>query len=259
MVINQMKDSLINKKQTIIFFCGIAFIFLVWFVLTLVSDNLFLPRIDEVIIDLGKLIIDGNNLLIILYTFLKVIGLIVAAFIISIVLAIISYKFMSFRSFISPMIAIMRSTPVASVILILILLVGTKLAPIYISLLVIVPIAYENIYAAISNVDNDLVDETKLVSNINLKIIMTVFIPVSANYLTATLLSCFGLALKVLVMSEVLTQGNMTIGGNIQLAKATIDITRVFSWSIILVVIVLIVEMFIKKIEKKINKIEGGK
>ena len=122
----------------------------------------------------------------------------------------------------------------------MILLIGSKLAPIFISLLVIVPIAYENIYAAFINVDKDLIDEAKLVSNINLKIIFSVFVPVSANYLISTLLSCFGLALKVLVMSEVLTQGNMTIGGSIQIAKATIDITRVFSWSIILVIIVLI-------------------
>ena len=152
----------------------------------------------------------------------------------------------------------MRSTPVASVILILILLVGTKYAPLFIALLVIIPIAYENIYVAFKNIDDELIDETRLVSNIDLKIVFTVFIPVSIDYLISSLLTCFGLALKVLVMSEVLTQGNMTIGGNIQLAKATIDITRVFSWSIILVIIVLIVELFIKKIEKKIVETRGG-
>ena len=248
-----MKDSLINKKQTLFFILGIVFIFLIWFVWTLVDDNIFFPRIDEVIIDIGKLLIDTNNLLIILFTFLKVIGLIIVSFIVSFVLAIISYKWISFRSFISPMIAIMRSTPVASVILILILLVGTKYAPIFISLLVIIPIAYENIYGAFSNIDIELIDETRLVSNINLKIMFMIFIPVTINYLISSLLVCFGLALKVLVMSEVLTQGNMTIGGSIQLAKATIDITRVFSWSIILVMIVLIVEILIKKIEKRIN------
>ena len=249
-----MKDSLISKKQNIFFFLGILTILLIWFIWTLIDDNIFFPRIDEVIIDIGKLLSEGKNLLIIFYTFLKVIGLIIVSFIISFLLAMLGYKFNSFRSFISPMIAIMRSTPVASVILILILLVGSKLAPIFISLLVIVPIAYENIYAAFINVDKDLIDETKLVSNINIKIIFSVFVPVSKNYLVSSLLSCFGLALKVLVMSEVLTQGNMTIGGSIQIAKATIDLTRVFSWSIILVIIVLIVEFFIKKLNKKVNE-----
>ena len=253
-----MKDSLISKKQTLFFVSGIVFIFLIWFIWTIIDDNIFFPRIDEVIIDMGKLLIDGKNLLIILYTFLKVIGLISLSFFVSFVLAIISYKLQSFRLFISPTIAIMRSTPVASVILILILLVGTKYAPLFISLLVIIPIAYENIYVAFKNIDEELIDETRLVSNIDLKIVFTVFIPVSMDYLISSLLTCFGLALKVLVMSEVLTQGNMTIGGNIQLAKATIDITRVFSWSIILVIIVLIVEVFIKKIEKKIVKTRGG-
>ena len=248
-----MNHSLISKKQNLFFFLGIIFIFLVWFIWTLIDSNIFFPRIDEVVIDLGKLIIDPSNLLIILYTFIKVILLIIAGFIISFFMAILSYKSLSFRSFISPLIAIMRSTPVASVILILILLVGSRIAPIFISLLVIVPIAYEGIYASFKGIDKDLIDETKLISNINLKVIIKIFIPVAGSYLISLLLSCFGLALKVLVMSEVLTQGNMTIGGSIQLAKSTIDIVRVFSWSIILVIIVLIVEMFIKKIEKKIN------
>ena len=253
-----MKTSIISKKQNIFFGLGIICILLVWFILTLFDDDIFFPKINEVVIDLGKLLSEGNNWLIILYTFLKVIGLIVASFVISFIFAIVSYKLSSFRSFISPMIVIMRSTPVASVILILILLVGSKIAPFIISLLVIVPIAYENIYSAFSSIDNDVIDETKLISNINLKIIITVFIPITVTYLVSTLLSCFGLCLKVLVMSEVLTQGNMTIGGNIQLAKATIDITRVFSWSIVLVVIVLIVELLIKIVERKVSNYKGG-
>lgn len=253
-----MKDSIINRKQNIFFALGILVILLVWFIWTLADDNIFFPKISEVLIDIGKLLSDGNNLLIILYTLIKVICLIIASFIVSIVLAILSYKYVAFRSFISPLIVIMRSTPVASVILILILLVGSKYAPFIISLLVIIPIAYEGIYSAFKSIDDDIIDETRLMSNINIKIIITVFIPIVANLLISTILSCFGLCLKVLVMSEVLTQGNMTIGGNIQLAKSTIDITRVFSWSVILVIIVLIVEFLIKIVEKKIVNNKSG-
>ena len=249
-----MKSLSTRQKQNIFFFVGIISILLVWLIITLFDDNIFFPGIGEVVVDLGKLLSDGNNWLIILYTFLKVIFVIVVSFIISFVLAILSYKVRSFRAFISPFIALMRSTPVASVILILILLVGSKVAPFIISILVIVPISYENIYSAFTNIEDEIVDETKLVSNINLNIIITVFIPITINYLISSMLTCFGLTLKVLVMSEVLTQGNMTIGGSIQLAKSTIDITRVFSWSIILVIIVLLVEAFIKRFERKLQK-----
>ena len=253
MVVSQMKALLINRKQNIFFIIGIVIILLIWLGISLVNENIFFPSIKDVSIDLYNLITEWNNLFIILLTIIKVVILIIVSFVISIVLAVISYKFMSFRSIISPMIAIMRSTPVASVILVLILLVGSKIAPFIISLLVIIPIAYENIYSAFMGIQSELIDETRLVSNINLKIILTLYIPITFNYLLSSLLTCFGLTLKVLVMSEVLTQGNMTIGGKIQIAKSTIDITRVFSWSIVLVVIVLIVEMIIKRINKKIQ------
>ena len=248
-----MMSLSISKKHNLFFVLGIVSLLFIWFIWTLLDDNIFFPKINEVFFDLGRLLIDSKNLLIILYTFIKVILLITGSFIISFAFAVLSYKFKLFRSFISPGIAIMRSTPVASVILILILLVGSKVAPFVIAALVIVPISYENIYSAFVNIDMEIIDETKLVSNINLRIIISIFMPVTKNYLISSLLTCFGLTLKVLVMSEVLTQGNMTIGGSIQLAKSTIDITRVFSWSIILVIIVLIVETLIKKIENKIS------
>ena len=249
-----MKSLSTRSKQTLFFLIGIVSIILIWLIITLFDDNIFFPGIGEVLVDLGELLSSSNSWLIILYTFLKVIVVIVVSFIMSFVLAVLSYKARNFRSFISPLIALMRSTPVASVILILILLVGSKIAPFIISILVIVPIAYENIYSSFINIEDEIVDETKLVSNINLNIIITVFIPMTINYLISSMLTCFGLTLKVLVMSEVLTQGNMTIGGSIQLAKSTIDITRVFSWSIILVIIVLLVEAFIKRFEKKLQK-----
>lgn len=243
-----------RSKQNIFFFLGILLIFIIWFILTAFDDNIFFPGIDDTIIDIGRLLGESDSWLIIILTIAKALLLIITSFVVGFILAVLSYKISYIRSFISPAIAIMRSTPVASVILLLILLVGSKLAPYFISLLVIIPIAYENIYSSFKAIDNDVVDETKLISNINLKIILSVFVPISYNYLISSLLTCFGLTLKVLVMSEVLTQGHMTMGGSIQIAKSTLDLTRVFSWSIILVIIVLIVEALIKMCEKRIQK-----
>lgn len=249
-----MNRSTTNKFDKLFFWIGIVIILLAWFILAISADNIFFPNLDEVAVDVFHLLTNLDNLLIILYTLLKLIGLVLSGFIISLFLAIIAYFYNWFRSIISPFIAIMRSTPVAALIIILILLIGTKLTPIFITLFVIVPIAYENIYSAFMGIDQELIEETRLISAIDIKMIFKIFIPVTINYLLSSLLSCFGLALKVLVMSEVLTQGNMTIGGSIQLAKATLDITRVFSWSIILVTLVLLVEYIIKKVNIKLNK-----
>lgn len=254
MEVNRMNHSTTKRFDKLFFWIGIAVIILFWFILTIVNDNIFFPNISDVLMDVFKLIIDPNNLLIILFTLLKLIGLVIIGFLISLVFAILAYYFSAFRSAISPLIAIMRSTPVAALIIILILLIGSKLTPIFITLFVIIPLAYENIYSAFVGINQELIDETKLISNINLNVIFKIFIPVTINYLLSSVLSCLGLALKVLVMSEVLTQGNNTIGGSIQLAKATLDITRVFSWSIILVLIVLIIEYIIKKVNMKISK-----
>ena len=134
------------------------------------------------------------------------------------------------------------------------LLISLELAPLIITLFVIVPIGYESIYTSLKEVDKDLIDEVKLNSNINLKIIFVLFFPIKKNQLISGVLQTIGLSLKVLVMSEILTQGINTIGGKIQLARSYIDITRVFSWTIILLVLVLIIELVISKIRDKYEK-----
>ena len=79
------------------------------------------------------------------------------------------------------------------------------------------------IYISLKEVDKDIIDEILLNSNINLKIICLVLFPIKKEYILSGVLQTLGLGLKVLVMSEILTQGENTIGGKIQLAKSFLD------------------------------------
>lgn len=237
----------------LLYFSGIILIVIVWTILSISKNNLLYPSIVDVIKDIGLLFSDYHNLLIILYTILKLIGIIVCSYIVSIILGILAYKFKWVRKVLSPIMAIMRSLPVASLIIILILLIGLKYSPLIITLFVIVPIGYENIYASLNEVDKDIIDEVLLNSNINLNIIFKVLFPIKKEYIISGVLQTLGLGLKVLVMSEILTQGENTIGGKIQLAKSFLDVTRVLSWTVILLLLVCLIELIINYIQKKLN------
>lgn len=249
-----MKNFINNKKiiNFLSYILGIIFIFSIWFILSKTESNIIVPRIKDVFIDIFHLLF-SESVILIFITILKLLIIIVISFIISLFIAILSYKFEGFYNFISPIIGFMRSVPVASFIIIICLLIGDSLAPLIITMFVIVPIASENIYSSFKNINNDIIEETKLISNINMKIFFILFIPLTLKQIISSVLSCFGLGLKVLVMGEVITQAKNTIGNEIQLAKLSyLDYTRIFSWTIILLTFVLIIEYILKRIEKKI-------
>lgn len=251
-----MKASTSDKWfNLLLYFSGIIILVLIWTILSITKNSLLYPSIIDVLKDIGNLIVDYHNLLIILYTLLKLVGIIICSYILSIILGILAYKVEAIRKILGPIMAIMRSLPVASLIIILILLIGLNYSPLIITLFVIVPIGYENIYISLKEVDKDIIDEILLNSNINLKIIFLVLFPIKKEYILSGVLQTLGLGLKVLVMSEILTQGENTIGGKIQLAKSFLDVTRVLSWTIILLILVLLIELFINYIQKKINAI----
>lgn len=251
-----MKPSTTNKWiNLILYISGIILIFLIWSIISITKNNILYPSIFEIIKDLAQMLIDVNNLLIILYTLIKLVLIIISSYLISVFLGILAYKYRIVYKLLSPIMAIMRSLPVASLIIILILLIGLKYSPLFITLFVIMPIGYENIYTNLKNIDNDILDEIRLNSNINLKIIFTLLFPMKMDSIISVVLQTIGLGLKILVMSEILTQGDNTIGGKIQLAKSYLDITRVFSWTFLLLIIVMIFELLVNKLRSKIDKI----
>ncbi|CCY08402.1 putative uncharacterized protein [Coprobacillus sp. CAG:698] len=248
-----MKTSL-SKINIIFYLFGIITLLLLWFILSIVESDFIVPSIPSVLIDTIKVLSIWKNLLLILFTIGKLILIVTISFVISLLLAIVSYKSEKMKCYLSPVMASIRTIPVASFVLILLVLVGSKYSPIFITLFVLIPILYENIFTGFIQIEKDIVEETKLISDINYKIIGKVFIPITKKNIISSILSSFGLGLKVLIMSEVIVQGSNTIGGIIATEKGSFfNMTRVFSWTLILIIIILIIEGFIRFCEKKMN------
>ncbi len=250
--ISKPRDEFIKKGN--IFFCiGIVILLSIWFILSLYENNIVVPSIPSVIEDIFSLII-SKKILLIVFTIIKLLLILIVSFVISYLIAFFSYKYIYVRKLFAPIIAFMRSVPIASFVFILLLLIGDEFTPFIITSFVIIPVASETLYSHFNNIDKSIIDETKLVSNINLKIFSTLFIPMLLKQIISVVLSCFGLGLKVMIMSEVILYTENTIGYEIQMSKNEImDFTRLYSWTIIVLILVFVVEGIIKKIENKIK------
>lgn len=232
--------------------------FFVWFIASLIINNEgILPKISTVFADIMHIITDAKTYQILGGTILKIFVTIIVSLLIGLVLAVLSLIDERIENFIRPSIVVMKSIPIVAIVMILLSLflkqnvryIGTMIA----SGFVIVPILYESILVGFKTIDPWTIKATKLFSKLNFHVLRRIYIPLALPNIISGLLSSFGLGLKVLVMSEVIMNPNDSIGQIIGLHSSFGELSMVFAWSILLLVIVVIIDYLIKVWNKKLN------
>ncbi|HHW90143.1 MAG TPA: ABC transporter permease subunit [Clostridiales bacterium] len=232
---------------------GIMFLLALWTVLQkIINNNLVVPDIPSVFRAFLALLKQSKTYFIILKTIGRLIITLIFCAALTLILSYFSYKFEWFENFIKPFFSIMRTVPVVSLIIILLFLAGNDISPYFITALVILPVMYEGILSGFLAIDDTLKDELRLLSSVNFKIIMSVFIPMTLPYLIASFLQSFGLGLKVMVMSEFIAQPKDTIGYVMLQERIYLDTADIFAWTIIMALFVFLVELVVKTIRKRI-------
>jgi NitT/TauT family transport system permease protein len=150
-----------------------------------------------------------------------------------------------------PLITILKTVPVASIIIVLLIWFGSGKSPLIITTLVILPIMIESFATGYKNIDRSTIEELKMVGSNNLYAIFKVYIPMIRPFIFMGLIQSMGLGIKVMVMAELISQTRYSIGNQIYLQKINLNMASLFAWTFVLVIIVVIIELFINHIKKK--------
>ncbi|QVK18723.1 ABC transporter permease subunit [Mycoplasmatota bacterium] len=184
-------------------------------------------------------------------TVLKVVISYLLSLTLALLLAIIAYYRKFFRM-INPYISILKTLPTISIILIALIWLGNEKSIYLIANLVILPILYETFFYHLKNIDPKLVDVSKIYQfNFRKKLRFLYYYPLLEG-LMVSLKQTFGLCFKVIVMAEVIGQSQSGIGAQIQNEKVNLEMVGVFSWTIILIIFVLMIDFALDYIAKKI-------
>ena len=253
-----MRDSIINKifkqkkLENVFFIIGVILILLLWLISSNLIDNeIVIPKINDVARRTYEYLTDWYTIKIVLFTIVKLIVIVTICAILAYLLAVLAYLSNSFRYILKPFMSLIRTLPIVTVIILLLLYVGFKATPIYICAFVVLPIIYEQVLVSFDGIDKNIIEETKMLSNTNFKVIVNVYLPLSMPYFISSIFTVLGLGLKVLVMAEIFSLGNNTIGEQIQIARSLADTVGIFAWTLILLIIVFIFESVIRIIMKK--------
>lgn len=190
----------------------------------------------------------------ILYSLYKMLIGYVVSILLALIIGTIAGLYKKIYILLSPLMTTLKAIPTASLLFLFIVLAGFDNSPIYVVILVSFPILYESIVGGIVNIPSNINDAISLDGGNNIKNTLKVKLPLSINYILVGIASSFSLAFKVEIMSEVLSGSTRDgIGSSIKLSQITsTNMTPIFAWTIIAVLLMLIFDYLAKIIKNKL-------
>ena len=238
----------------ILTFVSVALICLfAWDVSALAVDNsYFMPSVKETLYALIKLITLEDFYKAVLTSLFRVALGLFSGITAAVILATISYKLRILNAFISPIISVMKATPVAAIILILWFTLTDASLAVFVVFLMVTPIVWQNVYDGYKTISSEMLEVCEIFELSYKRKLTLLIIPTLLKYLIPATITSIGLAWKAEIAAEIMTYSN--IGKSIQDFKSLhYDTASVFAWALVIVILSLILENIAKHLLKRIK------
>lgn len=231
---------------------SLLFWFLVWHIASITVDNSFLlPGLGETFFSLLDMISDISFYKAIVLSALRVIAGLVLGCVFGVVIGVLCKKMSLVNDLISPIITVIRSTPVASFIVVLWVLMSGDLLSVFIGFLMVMPIVWQSTCDGLDSIDPGLSEVAEIFEFSSKKRFKLLVFPTLKRYLTPGIITASGLAWKAEIAAEIIAYTKFSIGQGINDAKYNLDTPRVFAWTVVIIVFSIILEKGTKYLLKR--------
>ena len=233
---------------TITFLC----LLVIWGVASLViKDEYILPSISQTFSRLLALAKDGNFYRALFSTlFRSLIGFVVS-FVLASVFATLTIKIKYAERIISPIIRVIRALPTIAVVLLLLFWTNSKIAPIVVTVLVVLPTTYTHLTSAFFGLDK-MVSEAGRVDGANeYKVLINIEIPQMLPSIYNAIGSGISLNFKLMVAAEVISQTANSLGFLLNTSKVYFEIATMLAIVLVAVTLGVIVEWIFNRLSAK--------
>jgi len=246
-----MKNS--NRISAVFKFIGVTlFWLLIWALVSFRINNAFLfPSPLSVLRALAKLGATAEFWISTGLSLLRVVGGIIISLGIGTLLAVLTERSHILRALLSPIIGIIKSTPVASFIILALLWLDRNILPLFITSLIVIPIVWSNVSEGIRSVNKELVDVTKIYNFSFKEKLSRLYLPSVAPFFMAACRSSLGMAWKAGISAEVLSTPKNAIGTELYFSKVYLETPELFAWTLVIIILSIIIEkLFVLSIKR---------
>lgn len=231
---------------------SVFFLFLIWIIASLsVSQEWILPGPISVFRAFFAIFGSSLGLYAIGSTLLRLAVAMSIALLAGLLLGALGALRPGFGHFMNPIVTVLRTVPVISIVVIVLILAGFVRTPYIITFLMIFPLFYQAVSDGIRSINPELVDVFRLEDDRYFSGLWNCYLPLIREQIKTALLQSAGLGIKVLVMAEFLAQTQPSIGNMLYLEKVNLHYDSVFAWTLLLILLAVGLEVMIQAAAKK--------
>ena len=225
------------------YFISLVFWITVWWVVSAcVNSEVLIPSPPAVAVRLWSFLGRGEFYTALLFSVARIITGFVLAVLSGIVLGALSAKIRIADTIISPVLSVIKATPVASFIILALVWIDKDLIPVFISALMVLPVIHGNTREGILSAGNELHEMARVFRLSRSDRLKMIYFPSLMPYLIAGLRTSLGLAWKAGVAAEVLSLAANSIGKNLYNSKIYLETADMFAWTAVVIIMSILLE-----------------
>ncbi len=248
--------TICKRSLILLFWLGVW-----WGVSAWVGKELLFPAPPLVFARLWQLLQEISFWKIILLSVFRIFTGIFCSVFIGCALAALTSRFSLLDALLSPVLTVIKSTPVVSFILLMLLWIGRDTVPAVIAGMMVLPIIWSNLCAGVRNRDPDLLEMATVYRLSPFTRFRRITLPSVLPYFLSAIQSAIGIGWKAGIAAEVLTVPKDSIGKMIYESKLLFETTDLFAWTLASILLSLLIEQGLTKGLMKMNRNpvqEGG-
>ena len=231
------------KKQSIQRTAAVLFALAVWQAAAmLVNEPLLLASPLQVAGRLFALVATADFWNTVLYTGLRIILGFLMGFIVGIGLAILAGRFKWVELLLWPFVVTVKSIPVASFVILVLIWLGSRQLSVFISFLMVFPVMYLNTLQGLHSTDRKMLEMARLFRLTGGQKLRHIFLPHLRPFLTGGCSIALGLSWKSGVAAELIGRPDFSIGDMLYMAKVNLDTADLFAWTLMIILLSLLFE-----------------
>jgi len=186
-----------------------------------------------------------------IYSLLRILLGFLSAVVLGCVLGFATYRFSILKTLLSPILHIISAVPVVSFIILALVWIKTDTLPIFISFLMVLPIIWQTVFGALSQIDKNLLEMAQVYKFKKSKVFFKIVIPSIMPPFITSCITGLGFSWKSGIAAEVICLPQIAIGKQLFNAKVYLETAQVFAWTITIIILSVLFETVLKFAIKK--------
>ena len=180
------------------------------------------------------------------------------SFVVGFLLALMSCRHRLFRDFVDPIISLLRTIPVASFIILLLIWVGNQALTVFLAFFIVLPLIYTNMVTGFESVDRQMLEMARVYKLSRWRTFLYIYRPAFMPFLMSSTKISLGMTWKSGIMAEVLATPKPSIGKEMATARTFLDTPDLLAWTVVVMVLSFLFEKTFMELLKRASRPLGG-